>query len=160
MSSKKRKEYKRWFKENAQPGAIRDRWWHKTDTVKQIAGEEAFLAKCAKKLKRRPTLAEAEFKKKLDYWGIEYIFQWPFYHFGYGGVCDFYLPEYRMAVEVDGGYHLNPDQMERDKIRNTIFLEYMLKPILRLTNQEALEWDNFTVMAMIQCAKYGGRLAA
>ncbi|PIS30804.1 hypothetical protein COT42_02350 [Candidatus Saganbacteria bacterium CG08_land_8_20_14_0_20_45_16] len=34
-----------------------------------------------------------------------------------GFVLDFYSPDIRLAIEIDGGYHQNPDQIDYDKAR-------------------------------------------
>ena len=32
-------------------------------------------------------------------------------------IVDFYIPSYRLVVEIDGGYHLSPEQREADAHR-------------------------------------------
>ena len=44
-----------------------------------------FLQKTCKRLRKRPTGAEVEFRRKLDSIGESYIFQNPFYYRGYKG---------------------------------------------------------------------------
>ena len=48
-------------------------------------------------------------------------------------IVDFYCPELRLIVELDGGVHDNPEAMRHDKERN-LQLQQMGYRILRVTN--------------------------
>ncbi|HAN17820.1 MAG: hypothetical protein A2X13_05845 [Bacteroidetes bacterium GWC2_33_15] len=50
-------------------------------------------------------------------------------------IADFYCHEARSVIEVDGGYHNNPDQQEYDKGR-TAELENLGIKVLRFTNKD------------------------
>lgn len=50
-------------------------------------------------------------------------------------IADFYCHEARLVIEVDGGYHNNPDQQEYDKGR-TAELENLGIKVLRFTNKD------------------------
>ncbi|KPJ65121.1 hypothetical protein AMJ44_10950 [candidate division WOR-1 bacterium DG_54_3] len=52
-----------------------------------------------------------------------------------GYVIDFYSPELRLAIEVDGGYHTEKDQIIYDKMRQYI-IESLGIEFLRFTNNE------------------------
>lgn len=52
-------------------------------------------------------------------------------------VLDFYCAEHRLALEIDGGYHLDQDQKEYDEGRTYELAELGLT-VLRFTNQEVL----------------------
>jgi very-short-patch-repair endonuclease len=52
-------------------------------------------------------------------------------------VLDFYCPERRLVVEVDGGVHDDPDQFAYDAYRTTHLETYGLT-VLRLRNEEIL----------------------
>jgi very-short-patch-repair endonuclease len=54
-----------------------------------------------------------------------------------GFVVDFYCPEKRLAIEVDGGYHKKKDQVFYDKARQEL-LETLKIVFLRFTNKEVL----------------------
>ena len=57
-------------------------------------------------------------------------------------IVDFYFPEVRLAIEVDGGYHRSTFQLGWDLFKATE-LEAAGMTLLRLTNQEVLgdrEW--------------------
>ena len=52
-------------------------------------------------------------------------------------IVDFYFPEVRLAIEVDGGYHRSTFQLGWDLFKATE-LEAAGMTLLRLTNQEVL----------------------
>jgi len=54
-----------------------------------------------------------------------------------GFVVDFYCPELRLAIEVDGGYHKKKDQIDYDKARQQL-LETLGITFLRFTNSAIL----------------------
>lgn len=68
--------------------------------------------------------------------GIKFIHQAPFVFYGKKiYFADFYLPEYRMIVEVDGMYHSGDKQFTYDKERDENFRSIKIKT-LRLANAE------------------------
>jgi adenine-specific DNA-methyltransferase len=50
-------------------------------------------------------------------------------------VLDFYCAEHQLAIELDGGQHFDPCEMERDA-RRTAFLEAQGIRVVRFTNVE------------------------
>ncbi|MCF8359349.1 MAG: endonuclease domain-containing protein [Prolixibacteraceae bacterium] len=50
-------------------------------------------------------------------------------------IADFYCPEKKLVVEVDGGIHKRKEQREHDKIRNNE-MEGLGLFVLRFTNEE------------------------
>lgn len=52
-----------------------------------------------------------------------------------GFIIDFYSPGLKIAIEVDGGYHLEEDQKIYDRERQNIFESIGIK-VLRFTNDE------------------------
>lgn len=51
-----------------------------------------------------------------------------------GFIADFYLPELRAVVEVDGDYHLEPEQIRKDARREGLFHDWNYS-VLRLRAQ-------------------------
>jgi len=95
-----------------------------------------FLIKKAGEFRMRPTLSEGIFKRKLQELELKYVFQYPFLYNGIGGIVDFFLPKLRLCIEVDGGYHLDEDQQQTDRVKDFVFKK-MNKRVLRLTNGQA-----------------------
>lgn len=61
-----------------------------------------------------------------------------------GFIIDFYSPDLKMAIEVDGGYHLEYDQKIYDEERQRILESIGIK-ILRFTNDEVFSDINHVV---------------
>jgi very-short-patch-repair endonuclease len=53
-------------------------------------------------------------------------------------IFDFYCPAYKLVVEVDGGYHTDPEQAQQDRERDS-YLAQLGFHTLRFTNDEVLE---------------------
>lgn len=89
-----------------------------------------------RKLRRRETPAEKATwrelrKRRLD--GIKFFRQYSVDRY----ILDFYSPTYRLAVEIDGPYHLDEEQQKRDAKR-TAELESLGIRVIRFTNDEVL----------------------
>ena len=67
---------------------------------------------------------------------IEFVHQAPFV-FRPNNIyfCDFYLPLYRIAIEIDGIYHNSPFQTEKDSERDANFKSIGIR-VLRIANEE------------------------
>lgn len=128
------------------------KWRHK-DTNRMVSREKTFIAKKIPELQRRATGAEIELKRKLDQLGIKYEFQWAFYYRGYAGIADFYLPEYNLIIEVDGGYHCKEEQRIKDRIRDQVCADNLGKPILRLVNEYAISVELSELKRLIEQKK-------
>jgi len=63
--------------------------------------------------------------------GLKFRRQHPYGQF----ILDFFCVERQLAVEVDGGVHLNPEQAARDSERSE-FLGQRGVHVLRFTNEE------------------------
>lgn len=95
----------------------------------------------AKELRDNATFSEKWFKLFLDCVDIKYKFQHeiyprskkalkPFY------IVDFYLPDKKIVIEVDGGYHDEPAQRELDKRRSKDIKQNGYK-VFRFSNEQA-----------------------
>lgn len=94
-----------------------------------------------KDLIQRTTTAEKKFRSYLDRNNIKYLFQKIIYiRDKYGNIikffiADFYLPSYKLIVEIDGEYHNSKEQKELDINRElTIKRNYPNIRILRIEN--------------------------
>lgn len=69
-------------------------------------------------------------------------------------VADFYCHEKKLVIEVDGDYHNEKSQRERDEARTQIINEYLIT-VIRFTNNEVLQDIQF-VIEKISNALNGG----
>ena len=65
--------------------------------------------------------------------GVKFRRQHPIHNY----IADFYCHEKKLVIEVDGGYHLEPEQKENDKLRSEQINELGVS-IIRFTNEEVL----------------------
>jgi uroporphyrinogen-III synthase len=87
-------------------------------------------------MRREDTLAEKEVWNQLRdrrTLGLKFRRQVPIDRY----IVDFYCHEIRLIVEIDGGVHDQPGQVEWDETRNTRLEEHGYK-ILRITNEDVL----------------------
>lgn len=97
------------------------------------------------------TDAENHVKAVLDKLGVDYIFQYPITASDKKlRIVDFYLPKYRMIIEVDGGYHKRPSQMEKDKERDHIMRSFGYR-VFRVTNEDAEEMNQNFLRILYEC---------
>lgn len=105
---------------------------------KKQKSPNAFLQEKAKQfskeLVQNATKWELSFKRKLEKTKIPFIFQYPV-------ICnneklfilDFYLPKYKIGIELDGQWHYTPDMIKRDKLRTRLLKKEGIT-ILRIAN--------------------------
>ena len=111
-----------------------------------VVGEPSFLAghpstskilQNAERRRRRPTPAEAELQRILN--GLNGgVLRGTFkreHPVSGKRIVDFFFPEIRLAIEVDGSIHLTKDQMERDRQKDTDCAKLDIT-VLRLTNRD------------------------
>lgn len=88
-------------------------------------------------LKKQATPAEHCFLRHLATLGLTYRFQQGFYTPCYR-IADFYLPEHKLIVEIDGPCHDDP---AKDRRRDNWFQQARGIRTLRLTNDQVLRGD-------------------
>lgn len=90
----------------------------------------------AEEHRANPTKAEKALKTALSKWFLkpdECIHQKPMGNF----ILDFYIPSAGLCVEVDGGYHLTPEQAKKDDSR-TQWLNSCGIEVVRYSNSSVL----------------------
>ena len=88
-------------------------------------------------LRRNQTEAEKVLWKQLrnkNLLGLKFFRQ---YSVG-AYIVDFYCPEYKLAIELDGGQHAEEENKEYDKIR-TDYLKSIGVEVVRFWNNEVLQ---------------------
>ena len=103
--------------------------------------DKVFLREKAAQMSKRPTGAEAFFKRKLQEAGIKFKFQSTYNIQGIKGIFDFYLPDHNTVIEVDGGYHNSTDQKQTDDIKDFICETRLKRNMIRLTNETAMQMN-------------------
>ncbi|MCQ2197816.1 MAG: endonuclease domain-containing protein [Bacteroidaceae bacterium] len=94
------------------------------------------LKEWAKENRKHPTDAEHVLWMELkgNKLGHKFLFQYIIGQY----IVDFLCPDAMLVVEVDGGYHSEPRQMEDDEAR-TMWLSKMGYNVIRFTNEEVLQ---------------------
>lgn len=98
---------------------------------------------------KKATKWEIDFKKKLECTKIPFIFQFPI-------VCnkrnlfilDFYIPKYKLAIELDGAGHYTPEGMKSDK-RRTACLKREGIRVARIMNMQVVEFTSEHIKELI-----------
>lgn len=74
-------------------------------------------------LVKNQTLSEKKFKLILKELNIKYEFQKIFYTEKSFYIADFYLNDYNIVIEIDGGYHNTVEQKEKDSKRTKALIK-------------------------------------
>jgi len=104
--------------------------------------DKYWQSRCSKfrsELLNRKTEAELKFEKMLQKAEITYIPQKGFFAKGRTCIVDFYLPKYKLCVELDGLYHTIEGQTEQDMIRDMYLTDIRKFAVLRIPNELAEE---------------------
>ena len=89
-----------------------------------------------RELRRNQTDAERVFwaiVRNKQFFGLKFFRQYSFGSY----ILDFYCPEKKLAVELDGGQHNQPEAREYDAVR-TCFLNANAVEVVRYWNNEVL----------------------
>jgi very-short-patch-repair endonuclease len=110
--------------------------------------KSSLLDKRKKELKRKATPSELKIKNQLKRISIRAMFQKGFIA---GNFCivDFYIPKYRICLEVDGGYHLSDKQKKRDQDRDQYLILERGLSVIHITNELANTIDDENLLYLI-----------
>lgn len=118
-------------------------------SFKSRNGRNKSLArKIVLKNKRSITPAEKFLKDTLISIGAHFTFQKDIHHNGFFRVADFYFPRGRLTpliVEVDGGYHENKTQKEKDEKRTEFLKQATGCELIRFENKDILQNINAVI---------------
>jgi very-short-patch-repair endonuclease len=106
-------------------------------TTPRIRGTTPEIEQAAKDLRRARTPAETILRRALrnkQLGGLRFRFQHPVGPF----ILDFYCPQHRLVVEVDGAVHDDPDQHIHDEARTEQLAAYGYR-VIRFRNREVLD---------------------
>lgn len=96
-------------------------------------------AKFRKELKENPTKSELKAREILDHFGVNYKFQKGFYSHDFSFIVDFFIPNGRFVIEIDGGYHETQQQAQKDAWRDKKLREKRGCTIIRVKNEDVNE---------------------
>lgn len=101
--------------------------------------------------KKRNTLTKWEhiLAKHLRDLGYRFKMQVPIIHKTYGYIVDFLLTDYPIFIEVDGKWHLTPEQKKKDN-RRTKHLEKEGYSPIRLMNKQVSTFTKEQIDQIIQ----------
>ena len=94
-----------------------------------------------KKLFKRPTNAETEFRKLLRKHKIKFIFQKQFNTAKYKCIVDFYICNKKIVCELDGGYHAGREQVNKDNYRDYWLRKNKGIKVIRIANEAIYKFD-------------------
>jgi len=108
----------------------------KQNGFKCYADFQDWMVETRNKLLAGMTGAEKKVRECLMVNKVEYKQQYPI-HARQVYFADFYLPEHNVVIEVDGGYHNEPEQKRKDIVRQrNIEKEGFM--VMRIKNEECL----------------------
>lgn len=87
----------------------------------------------------KSTESEKKFKAVLKALDVKYEYQHIVFINDKGNffILDFYLPDYNVGIEIDGGYHFTAKQYVKDSERTKLILRFIkIRSILRFKNKE------------------------
>jgi very-short-patch-repair endonuclease len=97
----------------------------------------------AKKLRKQMTPSEIKVWRRLHAMSLRFRRQ----SVVLGWIADFYHPKSRLVVEIDGGYHQNPEQQGKDRYRDATMQRHGFR-VIRITNEQ-VESDFERVIAFL-----------
>lgn len=114
----------------------------------KIPEKQSLCSQRTRQLKRKATSAEIQMKKILLSMDVDFMFQKGFVAGNGFYICDFYLPKYKLCIEVDGEYHFTDEQKRRDSYKNRYLIERGFG-VLRITNRECTSISNRSLLRLI-----------
>ena len=96
-----------------------------------------FMIGLAQKLRKNQTKAESflwELLRRKQLNNLKFRRQHPIWDY----IADFYCPEKKLVIELDGDIHNNKEQKEHDKLRDSIMQQHNIT-VIRFTNDNVLK---------------------
>ena len=108
----------------------------------------------ARRMRKTPTDAEAALWRKLRsrQLGVRFRRQHPIA----GYIVDFYCPQARLAIELDGGGHADEQQRRYDEHRDRVLKQHGIR-VLRVWNPEVLRAEE-AVLSQIWACLHGAEV--
>ncbi len=101
------------------------------------------------KLIANATKWELEFKSKLENLGIKFYFQQPIICSNkYLYIMDFYLPQFKLCIELDGKNHFTPSGIRKDKLRTHRLKKEKIQ-VIRIANADVNSIDDEYIIKIL-----------
>ena len=102
-----------------------------------------------------PTKSELVFKSKLERMNFRFLFQKGFIRKNDNSfyVCDFYLPNLKLVIEVDGSAH--KFRAAKDSKKNEYLTKERKFAVLRISNQEAFNLTDDGILKLMKFTERG-----
>lgn len=97
-----------------------------------------FIEQYVEKNIRNATDGEKQMQRLLESYKIKYEFQKPCLVFGKCYIMDFFLPNYGICIEIDGGYHNSQQQLAKDMERTNLLARTGIL-VVRFTNEQVFK---------------------
>ena len=113
------------------------------------------MVKVAKELRSNMTLTEKLLWQRLrnrQVNNLKFYRQFPFVFGEYNYVADFYCPEIKLIIEVEGEIHQDRQVREYDNFREDIFIEAGFK-VIKFSNKEIIESMKQVIEKIIKLTK-------
>jgi len=120
-----------------------------------ILNKRKRLAKTrVKYLRANPTYYETLVRFLLDEIKEEYIFQYALFDEWYFLIADFFIPKYKVLLEVDGGYHKEKKKQEQEKKRE-LWLNDLGYKVVRIDNKDVYTLTKRKLKSLLKKQSYG-----
>lgn len=111
-----------------------------TQTYEIRNKNQSLLSKYKKELIKKSTKSELIFKNRLDKIGLKYIFQKGFLAGKTFVIADFYIPEKKLVIEIDGSIHYLKYVAFRDKLKDEYYKTRRFN-VIRIKNENVESFD-------------------
>ena len=118
--------------------------------LNKSANNQSLLSRRRLILSNKATEAEVYVKNLLEQINEPFCFQKGFFNESTHYIVDFYLKRRkRLCLEIDGGYHLNPRQIDYDRKRDSFLENARGFRVKRITNEKAFLLDEESILSLI-----------
>lgn len=118
-----------------------------------ITEKQSICHKRKNNLLKRQTESELLFASILDRLGVRYMPQKGFIAGNNFCIVDFYLPDFKTCVEIDGGYHNEPNQIKRDSNRDYYLNKQRKFGVIHIENEALNSMEDSFILDALNKSK-------
>ena len=120
--------------------------------------KQSLCSKRRNRLLKKITQHEIEFSSILKALNVRFIPQKGFISGKNFCIVDFYLPDYKICVEIDGEYHNRPSQIERDRNKDYYLSKQRKFSVLHIKNESLKSLNNNDLFQLLKDLKQKKRV--